>query len=156
MVVISNPPFEVQSRPHRKGWTRHFKISHLYFYISNCRLKKRPIRDLICQGFTKDIIIENKRKLYERQGCCCPHCGQHFEYDDMELHHVLPIGRFPELRRSIRNSVMLCRECHKEVHCNPWLNIEMMKQKAEEMGINLSERYNQSGIEHDRKEKTMD
>jgi hypothetical protein len=27
------------------------------------------------------------------------------------------------------------------VHCNPWKNIEMMKAKAEELGIDLKERY---------------
>jgi hypothetical protein len=31
--------------------------------------------------------------------------------------------------------------CHKEVHCNPWRNIELMKAKAEELGIDLKERY---------------
>ena len=30
---------------------------------------------------------------------------------------------------------------HKEVHCNPWKNIELMKAKAEELGIDLKERY---------------
>ena len=59
----------------------------------------------------------------------------------MELHHVLPLARFPELGQSIRNGIMLCHKCHKEVHCNQWRNIELMKAKAEELGIDLKERY---------------
>ena len=31
----------------------------------------------------------------------------------------------------------------KEVHCNPWRNIQLMKEKAEELGIDLSERFEQ-------------
>jgi 5-methylcytosine-specific restriction endonuclease McrA len=104
-------------------------------------MKKRPIRDLMYNGNTKDILIKNKHKLYERQGGKCPHCGLQFEYEDLEIHHILPINRFPEIGKSIRNEIMLCHRCHKEVHCNPFLNIEMMKAKAEELGIDLAERY---------------
>ena len=65
----------------------------------------------------------------------------------MELHHVLPLARFPELGQSIRNGIMLCHKCHKEVHCNPWRNIELMKAKAEELGIDLTERYKTGAVE---------
>ena len=117
-VTIINPPYHSQPRAWRKGWAKKLRIGRLYFYI-----------------------VENKRKLYERQGGRCPHCGQPFEYEAMELHHVLPLARFPELGQSIRNGIMLCHKCHKEVHCNPWRNIELMKAKAKELGIDLKERY---------------
>ena len=152
-VVIGNPPFSDAIPYHkqhgtwRKGWAKKFRIGRLYFYISNCRMKKRPKRDLMYSNYVQDHCVENKRKLYERQGGKCPHCGQPFEYEAMELHHVLPLSRFPELGQSIRNGIMLCHRCHKEVHCNPWRNIQMMKEKAKEMGIDLSERYNQAGAD---------
>lgn len=125
------------------GWSHKLRIPiiGIYLYISNVRMKRRSKRDLQYTGFFKDHLIENKKKLYERQKHCCPHCGNEFEYEEMELHHILPVGRFPELRQSIRNGVMLCNKCHKEVHCNPWKNIEMMKAKAQELGIDLNERY---------------
>jgi len=125
------------------GWSHKLRIPiiGIYLYISNVRMKRRSKRDLQYTGFLKDHLIENKKKLYERQKHCCPHCGNEFEYEEMELHHILPVGRFPELRQSIRNGVMLCNKCHKEVHCNPWKNIEMMKAKAQELGIDLNERY---------------
>lgn len=113
-------------------------------------MKKRPIRDLMYNGATKHHIVENKRKLYEQQGGKCPHCGQPFEYEQLELHHILPLSRFPELGQSIRNGVMLCHCCHMEIHFNPWKNIELMKAKADELGIDLKERYdygNEEGIQ---------
>ena len=146
-VVIGNPPFSDAIPYHkqhgtwRKGWAKKFRIGRLYFYISNCRMKKRPKRDLMYSNYVQDHCVENKRKLYERQGGKCPHCGQPFDYEAMELHHVLPLSRFPELGQSIRNGIMLCHRCHKEVHCNPWRNIQLMKEKAQEMGIDLNERY---------------
>lgn len=140
-VTIINPPYRSQPRVWHKGWAKKLRIGRLYFYISNCRMKKRPIRDLMYGNNVQDHCQENKRKLYERQGGRCPICGQPFEYDKMELHHILPIARFPELGQSIRNGVMLCRKCHKEVHFNPFKNIEMMQKKAEELGIDLKKRY---------------
>ena len=146
-VVIGNPPFSDAIPYHkqhgtwRKGWAKKFRIGRLYFYISNCRMKKRPKRDLMYSNYVQDHCVENKRKLYERQGGKCPHCGQPFDYEAMELHHVLPLSRFPELGQSIRNGIMLCHRCHKEVHCNPWLNIKLMKAKAAELGIDLKDKY---------------
>jgi hypothetical protein len=36
---------------------------------------------------------------------------------------------------------MLCHQCHKEIHMNPWKNIKMMQAKADELGIDLAQRY---------------
>ena len=132
---------KISQRRWQQGWAKKFRIGRLYFYVSNCRMKKRPIRDLLYTGYVQDRCQENKRKLYDRQGGKCPHCGLPFDYEQMELHHILPVGRFPKLGGAIRNSIMLCHRCHKEVHMNPWMNIQMMKAKAEEMGIDLREYY---------------
>lgn len=134
-------PYHTRNGTWRRGWAKKFRIFRLYIYISNCKMKKRPKRDLMYTGFTQDHCIENKHKLYDRQGGVCPHCGQPFDYEAMELHHILPLARFPELGQSIRNGIMLCHRCHKEVHCNPYLNIQMMEDKAKEIGIELKDRY---------------
>ena len=131
----------------RRGWAKKFRAFGLYFYISNCRMKKRPIRDLMYSGAAENHVVNNKRKLYERQGGRCPHCNQPVDYDSMELHHILPLARFPELGQSIRNGILLCHRCHKEVHCNPYKNIRMMEAKAEELGIDLTERYKTGAVE---------
>ena len=129
---------KISQRRWQQGWAKKFRIGRLYFYISNCRMKKRPIRDLLYTGYVQERGQENKRKLYDRQGGKCPHCGQSFDYEQMELHHILPVGRFPKLRGAIRNSIMLCHHCHKEVHMNPWMNIQMMNIQI--MGITKRDR----------------
>lgn len=126
----------------RPGWAHRVKLFGLYFYVSNCRMKKRPIRDLICGGGkTRDIIFENKQKLYKRQGGKCAHCGVEMPSEAMEYHHVLPYNRFPEWKTSIRNGLVLCHRCHKEIHMNPFFNAELIRQKCEELGIDINEHY---------------
>ena len=49
--------------------------------------------------------------------------------------------RVLELREQKENIEVLCVKCHKELHNNPWRLIEQMKAKAQELGINLEERY---------------
>lgn len=125
----------------QKQWYIKLRIGRLYFYLSNCRMKRRPVRDMIYTNNVQDRCVLNKQKLYERQGGCCPHCGQAFGYDVMELHHVLPLSRFPELGKSIRNGIMLCHKCHKEIHNNPYKEIAMMEAKAKELNINIRDYY---------------
>lgn len=135
------PPFRNKPVDWRRGWAKKFRAFGLYFYISNCRMKKRPIRDLMYTNQIQDHCIVIKHKLYERQGHRCPHCEQPFGYEQLEMHHILPLSRFPELGQSIRNGILLCHACHKEVHINPYKNIRMMEAKAQELGINLMDRY---------------
>lgn len=140
-VTIINPPYD--AAPERKrGWKRGLRMFGIYFAISNRRLKMRTPNDNRCEGQIGFDLKDAKHICYDRQEGICPECGGHFEYKQMECHHVLPWSRFPELRVSTDNIAMLCHRCHKEVHCNPWRNIQLMKQKAEELGVNLEDRYN--------------
>ena len=136
-INVEPPP-----REYHWGWAHRIKLFGLFFYVSNCRMKKRPIRDLICGGKTQNIIRENKGKLYERQGGKCPHCGGEFDLEAMEYHHILPYNRFPEWKTSIRNGILLCHKCHKEIHMNPFLNARLIQQKAEELGVDINTKYN--------------
>ena len=128
-------------REKAKTWKKYLKVFGIYFYVSNIPLKRRSRRDFQFGGSVKDIIDKNKVKLYERQGGGCAMCGVGVPLEKIELHHVLPVCRFPEFKLSIRNSVLLCHSCHKEVHLNPYRCIEWMEQKAAELGVNVSERY---------------
>ena len=56
-------------------------------------------------------------------------------------------AQIAEVNKHIREGIMLCHKCHKEVHCNPWRNIELMKAKAEELRIDLTERYKTGAVE---------
>ena len=142
-VTIINPPYE-QAPRQKRWWKRSFRFMKGRFYItfSNCRVKKRPTScDHECSQKLTDNMREIKGYRYKQQKGLCPECGQPFDIKEMELHHVLPWGRFPELRARKANMILLCHKCHKEIHCNPWKNIEMMKAKAKELGIDLKDRY---------------
>lgn len=127
----------------RRTWKKTIRIARGWFYItfSNCRVKKRDTCGYSTSGEFAHKLRDIKEKLYKKCDGVCPHCGQHHDISFMEIHHVLPWARFPELRGTKRNMMLLCHHCHKEVHINPWLNIQLMRAKAEELNINLNERY---------------
>lgn len=127
----------------RRTWKKTIRIARGWFYItfSNCRVKKRDTCGYSTSWEFAHELRNIKEKLYKKCEGVCPHCGQHHDISFMEIHHVLPWARFPELRGTKRNMMLLCHHCHKEVHINPWLNIQLMQDKAEELHINLNERY---------------
>lgn len=113
----------------------------IYLTLSNRPVKIRNKRK-VCGFDDIDSTFRMKdirRDIKAAQGNVCPICGEVSER--MELHHILPVSRFPELWDDRRNCVALCHDCHKEIHCNPWANIRMMKAKATELGLDLGERY---------------
>ena len=129
--------------PQRKKWKKTIRVIKGWFYItfSNCQVKKRHSCGYSTSWEFARELRDIKGKLYERCQGVCPHCGQHHDISFMEIHHILPWARFPELRGTKRNMMLLCHHCHKEVHINPWLNIQLMQAKAEELGIDLTDRY---------------
>ena len=132
---------EPSHRAQRKNWKHTWRLLGIYFTLSSCRVKIRyntHERSSKLANNERDI----KGKMYEKQEHRCPHCGREMDVSVMELHHVLPWARFPELRAKRANMLLLCHACHKEIHCNPYLNIKLMEEKAAELEIKLSERYN--------------
>lgn len=128
----------INDQPKRNTWKRSIKLGNLFITFSNCRVKKRTDdRGKWLDDKPKWI----KQQMHEAQGGKCPICGKPFELYEMELHHVLPWCRFPELRNNRANIMLLCTRCHHEIHIDPFKNIRMMKQKAEELGVNLEHRY---------------
>ena len=139
--IINNYGTVIMGRqPRPNTWKRSWKLGNLFITFSNCRVKKRPAyREHMYDDNPKNI----KRQLHEAQGGKCPICGKSLDVEEMELHHVLPWCRFPELRGNRANLLLLCYDCHKEIHCNPFKNIAMMKAKADELGVNLEDHYAQ-------------
>lgn len=129
--------------PKRHTWKKTIRIlkGRLYITLSNCRVKKRDVCGYNRAGKLADNLRDIKGKLYESNNHLCPHCKNEFDINEMELHHVLPWARYPELRATKKNVLLLCHYCHKEIHCNPFLNIRLMQDKAKELGIDLNDRY---------------
>ena len=125
-----------------KSWKRSIRILGLFLTLSNVPVKKkhngRKVGD--CDNIDSTYRMKDlRREVKASQGNRCQMCGEVSER--MELHHILPVARFPELWNDRRNCVALCHDCHKEIHTNPWANIRMMQAKADELGLNLGKRY---------------
>ena len=123
------------------SWKKSIRIAGLFLTLSNVPVKKRNNRKVgECDNIDSTFRMKDiRREVKAAQGDRCPMCG--YVSERMELHHILPVARFPELWDDRRNCVALCHDCHKEIHCNPWANIRMMEGKAVELGLDLSERY---------------
>ena len=134
---------EIATTPKRHYWKWTLTIIHNMFYItiSNCRLKKRTKRDLGVNRKAREKAKRLKKATLEANNFRCPVCGRICRLEDMEIHHILPVGRFPELKDDKRNMTVLCWRCHKDIHGNPFRNGELIKAKAEELNIDLKEIY---------------
>ncbi len=79
------------------------KKSGIYEYLLTGEERKLNIR-----AFTPNM----KREAYERQGGICPHCGEKFEFEDMEGDHVTPwhLGG----KTVSENCQMLCKGCNRK------------------------------------------
>jgi len=139
-INIMGEHIEPPHRVERKNWKRSFRFFGIYFTLSSCRVKMRLDHHNRSEKLAKDSR-DMKGQMYAKQQGVCPMCGKQFPIQWMELHHVLPWARFPELRVKRKNQLLLCHDCHKEIHMNPYLNIRLMEEKAQEFGIDLNERY---------------
>ena len=122
-----------------------FKLFNwLYVYINSRPMRTRNKRDLESRGWynVHKWKKEVKYPLEKRALGHCELCGRQSER--MEGHHVLPYAQFPELDRNIDNLMLLCHWCHHRIHTNPFMNIRLMRQKADVFGVNVEERFTNS------------
>lgn len=133
-IVIATPPY--QPKP---TWLKKFKVFGLWFAVSNGRIKRR--RERLCDE-KQPAYNKRRRRKCDMQGRRCAVCGKEVDtYHKLETHHVLPVARFPELQLNASNMLLVCHDCHKEIHCNPFVNVELMEAKAKELGIDLCDHY---------------
>lgn len=148
MEIIENQAMKAKTAG-VKFFKKTWKLGRLYFTISNCRVKRRDTSGYQRDNATAKRLYRTKLHLYEQTKGTCQICGKPLELKSgaelAELHHILPCSRFNELKTDERNVMILCHACHKEIHCNPYYNIKLMEEKAQELGINLDERYNRGG-----------
>ena len=58
------------------------------------------------------LIKKQKREAYERQQGICPHCGNHFELEEMEGDHITPWAEGGVT--TAENCQMLCKDCNRK------------------------------------------
>ena len=114
----------------------------LYIFFINCssgdegfvpESKERQV------GFSrKRWYDEVKKALVDERGSRCEFCGSS---DELRYHYVLPYNEFPDLEFEKRNIMLLCDRCHRVVHRNPFLQADMIKEKASELEIDYRSVY---------------
>ncbi len=57
---------------------------------------------------------EIKKMLYLKQGRRCAACGRKMEKNKLQIHHITP--RVYNGQNSTENLILLCEECHNQLH----------------------------------------
>ena len=117
------------------------KVGRWRLVLANCRLKKMNPSMAYRSKTLCQAVANTKRRRYKQNGGCCELCGKHIDIDDAEMHHILPFSEFPQYGMNPSNLELVCDECHHSIHRNPYVNLQRMEQKADELGFNLSEYY---------------
>lgn len=110
-----------------------------------------------CKKCSSEAVSEKRRKnklmLIEYKGGKCEICGYNRCVDALEFHHVdptekeIPIGSgniksFEKLKQEVDKCILVCSNCHKELHSK--INDEIQKEKLIEEERNI-ENYKSSG-----------
>lgn len=79
-----------------------------------------------------------KGEQYQRNAGICPHCGGKFDLKDMSVHHMLPLSLYPDLKNTADNFLLVCNDCHKAIHNNPYAAAHYMDMAAKRLNIDIS------------------
>lgn len=136
-VVINTPP---NLPPKEKHFKKMLKVGKLRFYVTwDFRLKNSQSRDCNINHLQ---LFKVKQSVYEHNNHKCQMCGKEFKkISQAQAHHVLPWWRFRQFEFDERNLLLLCNDCHKEIHTNPFLDSKLQEEKAKELGVNLKDYY---------------
>ena len=98
-------------------FVKQIKIGPYYIYVSNRRLRPRSSRGYSLQKAgdakrLKKIKAELYGSLYGR----CSQCGEWHSPQEMELHHIIPVEKAPDLMLSYSNLLLVCKSCHDRLH----------------------------------------
>ena len=130
------------STSEKKRFYHHIRIFGLNIYLTTLRMRRRQSRDVSEFGqLSQKKCCVTKRQLYADTFGRCQCCGRQFPYSKIQLHHVLPWWKYPEYDGDIRNSRLLCNDCHRAIHLNPFAAVQEMEEVAKVLGVDLSERY---------------
>ena len=94
---------------------KSFHFFGLHFYISNRKMTRRTNCTEI-QNKNRSKLRAIKKKLYKESGGCCQECGEKFEINGLQIHHIIPTSENPKLVVSMRNIHLVCPECHARLH----------------------------------------
>ena len=101
----------------RKGWSAGKKLPHrsganCHFWKGGVSKKNRTERQNFCSTLE---YREFRNRIFKRDNYTCQDCGRRTKKGDkvyIQLHHIKPFSKYPNLRTSEDNVVTLCRKCH--------------------------------------------
>ena len=102
------------------------KVVGLYFYITDHPMKSKSgtLRNK-AERHLKRVQVE--RMQMEKGLLHCELCGNSEE--KLQMHHLYAQSIFPEMALNQNNTMLLCKECHNQVHNNPFLWCELINQR---------------------------
>ena len=67
------------------------------------------------QKIRKKLTKPLKREIKKRDSKKCACCNKTFK-NHLEIHHIMPISKYPELANDPKNLISLCQKCHTKYH----------------------------------------
>ncbi len=92
-----------------------FKIGNFYIYISTCGMRRRSPSDERLRNNHNKLKRWKHNQWKKRKGMC-EICGGKFGMEEMEVHHIKPRSKRPDLIVDKRNLKLVCHECHRDLH----------------------------------------
>lgn len=56
-----------------------------------------------------------RRILIEKYGSFCMFCWAHVIGRKLTIHHIKSISECPELKKKVKNCLLLCLDCHRDL-----------------------------------------
>lgn len=111
-------------------------IGKMFIYVSDHKLRKDN-RDR-SQGLQRRKLRRATERNCEGGGCChiCGASGV-----PLSVHHVIPQAVAQDLRWEPDNCLLLCEECHRQVHSNPFMQIDLIRKQNEKMNKDLTKYF---------------
>ena len=130
----------------QQGWLRRWRAFGMTFAVAKgCNIRPKWTREATAHQKQEHTLRKyaqrHKEPMYKERGGRCEMCGCERKQSKLHLHHILPLERYPELAARRENLMLLCPDCHTEVHQNPFLNSRLMVKAACKMKVDLAEKY---------------
>ena len=74
--------------------------------------KLKKVKKKLPTYWRKKCVADAKDKAKIRDNYVCQICGLR-EPEIMEIHHIKPKSKFPELMNDLENMITLCPNCHR-------------------------------------------
>jgi len=58
--------------------------------------------------------VANAKKRVKNRDKCCQVCGEMDKI--LEVHHIFPVAKYPDLVANEGNMITLCQSCHRKYH----------------------------------------